>query len=200
MLRKVTSTALVDWNAKRASSIALAWQMHSTQAASTPAGWQEDQALAVVLQRMATEFQGFCRALHDEASEFFAVTAARGNPSLESTLRQLLTADRGIDRGNAQKKSVAQDFSRFGFIFWQAMQRADGRAGPWSEELAMFNEMRNAVAHDDTAKLRNLATKGYALDVPTLKNWHAMLDGMVTLMDDVVSLSLSALLGVPRPW
>ncbi|WP_449349594.1 hypothetical protein [Streptomyces shaanxiensis] len=159
-----------------------------------------EQALAVVLQRMATEFQGFCRALHDEASEFFAVTAAQGNPNLENMLQKLVTRDRSLDRGNAQKNSIAQDYSRFGFIFWQAMQRADGRAGAWPEELSMMNEMRNAVAHDDTAKLQSLASKGYVLDVQTIQVWHSMLDDIATLMDDVVSLSLSALLGVSRPW
>ncbi|MEV6479191.1 hypothetical protein [Streptomyces sp. NPDC051576] len=199
----MTSVALADWNAKRAASIDLAWQMHSMQvAAPSPAGsgWEVEQALAVVLQRMATEFQGFCRALHDEASEFFASTAAQGNLDLESTLRKLLTRARGLDSGNAQSKSISQDYSRFGFIFWQAMQVADGRAGAWPEELAKFNEMRNAVAHDDTAKMYSLNSKGYALDAPTLQNWHTMLDDIATLMDDVVSLSLSALLGVSRPW
>lgn len=174
--------------------------MHATQAASTPAGWQADQALAGVLQRLATEFQGFCRALHDEGSEFFAVTTANGNTNLESTLRQLLTNSRGLDRGNAQNTSIAQDFSRFGFIFWKAMQTAEPRAATWPDDLAKCNQMRNAVAHDDTAKRHALTTEGYLLDVPTVKAWHTMLDDMANVMDDVVSLSLSSLLNVPRPW
>lgn len=196
----VTSQALTDWTAKRASSIALAWQMHSAQVASTATGWQVDQALAVVLQRMATEFQGFCRSLHDEASEVFAVTAAKGNTLLESTLRQLLTTGRDIDKGNAHSDAIARDFSRFGFLFWSAMVAADNRAGGWPKELKKLTEMRNGVAHDDAAKLRALATEGYVLNEPTLKAWQTTLHDIATTMDDVVGLSLGALLGVSRPW
>jgi hypothetical protein len=196
----VPSQALTDWNAKRASSIGLAWQMHSTQVASTATGWQVDQALAIVLQRMATEFQGFCRSLHDEASEVFAVTAAKGNMPLEGTLRKLLTTGRDIDKGNAHSDAIARDFSRFGFIFWSAMTAVDNRAGGWPKELKKLTEMRNGVAHDDAAKIRSLITEGYALNEPTLKTWQTILHDIATTMDDVVGLSLGALLGVPRPW
>ncbi|QUC56032.1 hypothetical protein IOD14_04070 [Streptomyces sp. A2-16] len=196
----MTSQALTDWSAKRALCIDLAWQMHSAQVAATTAGWEVDQALAVVLQRMATEFQGFCRALHDEASEFFAVTASNGNPQLESTLRQLLTKGRDVDKGNAHNEAIARDFAKFGFLFWPAMTAADSRARTWPTELKKITEMRNGVAHDDVAKLRTLAGEGYFLNEPTLKAWQTNLDDVATVMDDVVGLSLGALLGVPRPW
>ncbi|MFF1812746.1 hypothetical protein ACFVXW_27170 [Streptomyces sp. NPDC058251] len=196
----MTSQALADWSAKRALCIDLAWQMHSGQVASTAAGWQVDQALAVVLQRMATEFQGFCRALHDEASEFFAITASSGNPRLESTLRQLLTKGRDVDKGNAHNEAIARDFARFGFLLWPAMTAADSRAGNWSTELKKLTEMRNGVAHDDTAKMRTLASEGYLLNEPTLKAWQTNLNDVAAVMDDVVGLSLGTLLGVSRPW
>ncbi|MET8097341.1 hypothetical protein ABZV29_12805 [Streptomyces sp. NPDC005236] len=196
----MTSQALADWSAKRALRIDLAWQMHSGQVASTTAGWQVDQALAVVLQRIATEFQGFCRVLHDEASEFFAMTVAHGNPQLESTLRQMLTKSRDVDKGNAHNEAIARDFARFGFIFWPAMTAADSRAGGWANEIRKLTEMRNGVAHDDTAKLSKLAGDGYLLNEPTLKAWQTTLDDVATVMDDVVGLSLGTLLGVSRPW
>ncbi|MFI6767852.1 hypothetical protein [Streptomyces sp. NPDC050355] len=196
----MTSNALVDWNAKRASRIALAWQMHATVTSSSTPTWHTDDALAVVLQRMATEFQGYCRSLHDEASEILGLHTAKGNPSLEDLLRRLLTSQRDLDRGNANVNAIAKDFSRFGFTFWPTLTKADSRAGVWQRELGKLIEMRNCVAHDNEAKLQALAREGYVLDPPTLQKWEKVLNGIAVLMDDVVGLSLGALLRIPRPW
>ncbi|MFF8440612.1 hypothetical protein ACF07U_06985 [Streptomyces californicus] len=196
----MTSVALIDWNAQRAQRIALAWGVHTTLAAPPQIAWHSDQALAIIVQRLSTEFQGFTRALHDEAVDVFVNQVAGANLALEAILRERMTAERSLSKGNPTKKALGSDFGRLGFTFWAAMQQANGRANAWSAELDKLIEMRNGVAHDDTAKLSRLASEGYPLSVGTLRNWQKTLGDIAATMDVVVASSLSAVLIIPRPW
>ncbi|WP_143031627.1 hypothetical protein [Actinacidiphila guanduensis] len=196
----MTSLALTDWNNSRRGKITLLWNLHSQLSGPQSAAWHAEAALAMVLQRMATEFQGFARGLHDEATEVFVRHVAAGSTNLETILRERMTADRALNKGNAHDDAVKRDFSRLGLTFWPTMQAADKRANTWEKELRKIVEMRNGVAHDDTGKILRLNGDGYNLDVPTLQSWHKMLDELCVCMDDVVGTYLSALLGIQRPW
>jgi hypothetical protein len=55
--------------------------------------------------------------------------------------------------------------------------------------------MRNAVAHDNTAKLLQLAASGFTLNRALTRRWHHSLDFLAASMDDVVASYLGALLG-----
>ncbi|WP_371593064.1 hypothetical protein [Streptomyces virginiae] len=200
MLLPVTSVALNDWNTKRAQRIALSWGVHATLAAPPRAIWHADQALAMVAQRISTEFQGFARALHDEAIDVFVSHVGGANMPLESVLRERMTTERALSKGNPTKKALGGDFGRLGFTFWAAMQKADGRANAWGQELDKLIEMRNGVAHDDEAKLNRLHSEGYPLASGTLQKWEKDLGDIAATMDDVVASSLSALLKIQRPW
>jgi hypothetical protein len=196
----VTSLALTDWNNGRRGKITLFWTVHSQLSGPQSAAWHAEAALTMVIQRMATEFQGFARGLHDEATDIFIHHVGAGNINLETILRERMTADRALDKGNAHADAVKKDFARLGLTLWPTMRVADIRAGKWETELRKIVEMRNGVAHDDASKIARLYGAGYVLNAATLQSWQKLLDDLCTCMDDVVSTYLSALLGIQRPW
>ncbi|UXY21931.1 hypothetical protein N8I84_26935 [Streptomyces cynarae] len=197
---QVTSRALVEWNTSRRQKINLLWGVHPQLTGNPPTLWREHQALAIVIQRMATEFQGFARDLHDECTDVFSAEVAAGNSAVENVLRERLTSDRALSRGNAHSDGISKDFGRLGMTFWPSMIAADSRANNWKKDLLKLVEMRNGVAHDDAAKLARLQREGYTLDAASLQKWQTMLDDIATSMDDMTSTYLSALLGIQRPW
>jgi hypothetical protein len=155
----------------------------------------------VLVVRLAAEFQGFARDVHDEAAGFLAVTAASGNQSLASALRAGITSGRALNRNNAGSDTLAADFGRMGLIFWPAIRVQDPRQGPiWKSDLDNLVKMRNAIAHDDQAQILKLEQNGFRLERALTDRWHASLDSLTATMDDVVASYLGALLGVPQPW
>jgi hypothetical protein len=163
--------------------------------------WQEQQADMMLVTKMATEFQGFARHLHDNAIDFLATSAASRDPRLANVIQLGLSRDRALDKNNAGSDTLTRDFSRIGLIFWPAILVQEPQFGPgWQADLAKLIEMRNAIAHDNKAKLLQLATGGFALTRNLTRRWHQSLDLLAASMDDVVASYLGALLGVPRPW
>lgn len=69
-----------------------------------------------------------------------------------------------------------------------------------NSKYAKLVEMRNALAHDDPAKIGRLRSDGYVVDDAQVRCWHGNLDSLALAMDDVVSRSLTTLLGTDRPW
>jgi len=155
----------------------------------------------LLVMRMAAEFQGFARDLHDEAAGFLAVAATSGNQSVASVLRAGIAAGRALNRGNATGSTLAVDFGRIGMIFWQAIKIQDPVSGPvWETDLGNLVKMRNAIAHDDQAQILKLEQSGFRLERVLTRRWHGSLDSLAASMDDVVASYLGALLGVPPPW
>ncbi|GAA1519762.1 hypothetical protein GCM10009677_61350 [Sphaerisporangium rubeum] len=154
----------------------------------------------MLVLKLAAEFQGFARDLHDEAVDYFAVHVANGKAAVETILRERMTSERNLDKKNAQADSLLNDFGRLGLTLWSALERADRQAQSWRTELTKFNQMRNALAHDDQARVHLLRQQGYRLDHSTVQTWERTLDSLAQTMDDVVGDYLSALLGVGRPW
>lgn len=68
-----------------------------------------------MLLRVAAEFQGFARDLHDLASVVFAEWTAPKNAAARNVVRSRLTEGREIDRGKAHLGSLGRVFGRFGF-------------------------------------------------------------------------------------
>jgi hypothetical protein len=147
--------------------------------------------------RLASEFQGFARELHDETASIVAATFAAGNAAAESVLHSAFTANRKLDRGNAEPSGLEQDFRLVGLQIWSAVKTRWPAWGPRCQQaLAELNQARNGIAHDDA---RKLATLGRSLTLVTFKSWRGHLDRLATGMDHVVQAHLRALLGVD-PW
>jgi hypothetical protein len=151
--------------------------------------------------KLASEFQGFARDLHDEAVDFLVASATTGSQALDSILTIAMTADRALGRNNAGDDTLAKDFSRVGLIFWPAINAQNPQQGPTLRtHLKKLIEMRNAIAHDNEAQILTLESNGYALQRTVTRQWHTSLDTLTVTMDDVVASYLGALMGVPRPW
>jgi hypothetical protein len=155
----------------------------------------------VLVVRLAAEFQGFARDLHDEAVGFLTTSATSGNQSLANVLQVGISAERALNRNNAGSDTLAKDFGRIGLIFWPAIITQDPILGPgWRSDLGNLIKMRNAIAHDDQAQLLSLEQGGLAVGRTLVDWWQRSLDSLTTTMDDVVGSYLGALLGVPQPW
>lgn len=162
--------------------------------------WQTEQVNWALTLRLAGEFQGYCRDLHDEAVDFFVNTASP-NPAVASVLRAQLTSNRKLDRGNAQPDSLKQDFLRLGMDLPAAIFAANPVRGPqrWAT-LKELNKARNAIAHANYAELVSLRNAGYPITMRTISTWRSQVDALAQKMDDVVAAALDALLGAGRPW
>ena len=155
----------------------------------------------LLVMRMAAEFQGFARDLHDQAAEFLTLGATSGNQNLARVLRVGIAAGRALNSRNATSSTLAEDFSRIGMIFWPAIKSQEPISGPvWEADLTNLVTMRNAIAHDNRAQILKLEQKGFRLDRDLTKRWHGSLDLLAATMDDVVASYLGRTLGVPQPW
>jgi hypothetical protein len=151
---------------------------------------------------LAAEFQGYCRDLHDLATDEFVQWTGQLNGPLQRVITVRLTDSRQLDRGNAHPGSLGSDFGRFGLQLWAELaRRQPARAVRWNSALTALNDARNGIAHADAAKIAGLAKGGYPLSqLRTIQNWRRSLTGLVTTLDDVVADHLGRLFQVPKPW
>jgi hypothetical protein len=150
--------------------------------------------------RLAGEFQGYARELHDLAVDHFVYVVAQSNAPLANVLRARMTGNRQLDKGNAHPGSLGADFSLLGMTLWGDLKTANPRVTAWNNDLFALNEARNAIAHAEEGKLVRLRQDGYPITLGTIRRWKRSLDGLVETMDDVVRDYLDRLLGAGRPW
>ena len=145
---------------------------------------------------LASNFQGFCRDLHSECAAQL-VSAIPLSPDLSSIFRGALTKARQLDRGNAQKESIGNDFGRFGIAFWERVESHKPRNAARKDDLSRLNEWRNAIAHEnfDPTKLGG-ATK---LQLAQVKRWRSACEGLARSFDAVMRSHIRSLTGA-LPW
>jgi hypothetical protein len=117
--------------------------------------------------RVVAEFQGYVRDLHDLAAERM-VDLAEPTAQFRPLLIAAATEGRFIDRGNADVRSVGQDFRRIGMSGLNG--RLQARNARWAPQNARGDravyqeliELRNALAHGNQDQLDRLRTRGVA--------------------------------------
>jgi len=197
----VPSIALISWQGPRSERLDELLLAHATIGGAGPGRrWRTTQLNWALMLRLAGEFQGYCRELHDAAVEAFIRRAAPGNRALRDVLRLWLVGNRQLDRGNAQPKSLGADFGRFGLTFWTTMVSLEPLTSVRQGHLERLNKARNAIAHDLAADLAKLAADGYPMTLRTFRRWRRALDGLASTMDQVVGTHLGALFGRAAPW
>lgn len=143
-----------------------------------------------------TEFQGFCRDLHDEASDAFAQFAGVDTTATRH-IRAALRLSRALDRGNATDNALKDDFARFGMSLRAATDRADpGSPARWTLLQTLTGD-RNALVH------ANPSVSGRAADNPsvaTIRSNFVELGRLARTLDEVVAMHLASLFGKPKPW
>jgi hypothetical protein len=121
------SVALQNWSTSRAAVLDQMEHAHRSVGGTGPGRrlltQHINQAYAVLL---SSEFQGFCRDLHDECSECLVrpVTA----PDLLTIYRSNFFFGRKLDSGNPNAGNLGADFNRFGFLFWQGIDADSPRS------------------------------------------------------------------------
>lgn len=195
------SSALVAWQGLRATRLGELERAHTAVGGSGPG--RRTQTMQInwsLVLRLAGEFQGFSRDLHDLATQTFASWSAPSNQRLEQILLTLLTARRRLDKGNAEPGGLSEDFGRLGINWWPALTARDVRTKERVERLTRLNDARNAVAHANLAKLDTLRDDGYPLTLVTVARWRSALNGLAVTMDAEVAAHLATVFGRARPW
>jgi hypothetical protein len=142
---------------------------------------------------LAGHFQGFCRDLHSEAADWLA---AHVDPAIGDVLRPLLTSARQLDKGNANPGTLGADFGRFFPTgFWDEVDGRYTRCDERKKKLDELNQWRNAVAHQDFAKVGG-SDRLRLLDVQA---WRAVCSALAPQFDAVLKSRLRLMVGA-APW
>jgi hypothetical protein len=157
------SVALREWHGARAKRVDDLLSLHAVVGGTHKGRRRNLEELnhALIL-KLAAEFQGFARDLHQVASERFAHEASHGNSAVETMTLKLLTLNRKLDAGNATPSSIGNDFGRLFLNYWQNL-RAGSPLGPSASQsgfqnhvvvkainrLEALNLLRNAIVHSN---------------------------------------------------
>jgi hypothetical protein len=197
----MSSGSLNTWDSARTERIRRLRAAHQALAGTAPGRrWVTAELNHALILRLASEFQGFARDLHDEAGVFVARCLAGGNSQLQGVLRLPYTVNRKLNQGNADPGTLGNDFGLFGLVLWTALQaRYPARAKGWNQKLAALNMARNGIVHDDGAKVARVQADGWPLTLQSVDRWKSALDGLTQGMDRVVGGHLKLVYGA-QPW
>jgi hypothetical protein len=197
----VSSSALNEWASTRAQRLDRLKAAHAAVSGSGPGRrWQTEELNHSLVLRLASEFQGFARELHDETVSAVVAQVAPHNPQVQLALQIPYTSGRRLDRGNADAGGLGYDFGLFGLQLWPELSRRHGRrAREWRAKLEALNKARNGLAHDDALKLAQVRSDGWPMTLGSADKWRRALDGLTAAMDDVVAAHVGRLFGA-RPW
>lgn len=197
----MTSTALDDWRGVRADRLDELLDAHSRIGGTGPGRrYRTEQLNLSLILRLAGEFQGFARDLHDQAIEEIYARISAWNPVWANTTEDQLTNRRDLDRRNATPSTLAADFSKIGLDLWPALRSRDTRNPQRQHHLERLNQARNAIAHDNTAGFQRLASEGVRLDLATFRQWRSAADQIAAGMDRLVAEHLARTFNTPVPW
>jgi hypothetical protein len=155
---------------------------------------------AALVLRLAAEFQGFARDLHNEAADVFASWIAPESPALQGVARDGLTDGRDLDRGNAHPGAIGRDFGKFGLRVWTALELRDRHTTRHNRSLDQLNAARNALAHSDDARLAALRASGCRLVLRTIRHWLRDLDTLAGNLDKEIAEWLAQSFSRESPW
>jgi hypothetical protein len=162
--------------------------------------WATEELNHALVLRLASEFQGFCRDLHNDAVEVILAGSAPRNLPLQQALRAACTTSRRLDRGNADPDGLRKDFGLFGMKLWPDLTVSyPSKSAEWQRKLELLNAVRNGLAHDDGNRLVKVRAVGWPPTLASVRRWRAALDGLATGMDHVTREHLRRLLNV-TPW
>jgi hypothetical protein len=153
---------------------------------------QINQAYVVVL---ASHFQLFCRDLHDEAADFLTSHAAL--QPVNRIFRNLLSAGRKLDRGNANVGNIGADFEKLGVEFWDEVRKRSSANGVRQRKLDELNVWRNAIAHQDFTRVGIGAQDRITLR--RVRDWRSTCNALAMEFDVVMRLYLASVFGT-APW
>ncbi len=191
------SRALQNWSGPCAAALDEMEHAHRSVGGTGPGRryltQQINQAYAVLL---SSQFQGFCRDLHDRCVYWlvsFAVT-----PALGAIHRNNLFFARKMDTGNPSVGNLGSDFNRFELLFWPAVDADHPRNRQRRQALEDLNRWRNAIAH--SAFTPDMLRGGHpSLHLSDVQDWRRACDGLARSFDLVMRRHLLSVTGA-APW
>lgn len=195
----MTSASLDRWRHDRAAQLDELVTAHQLVGASATGRRATGELNRAMILRLAAQFQGFARDLHQEAALAFGRYAQPDAPAVAQVVAAGIQASRDLNRRNASSDAIGNDFDRLGINLWEVMQTRDKRTGARRQQLQWFNAARNGVAHDDDDKINKVTDAGFRIDLATIRRWRGALDGLAGTMDVVVADHLAQLFRQSRP-
>lgn len=194
MWRGMPSSALTSWNTKEAEALdRFVVARRNPGRRDRRADEALNHAYAVML---AAHFQHFCRNLHSEVAQHLA---SAGSPTaLSDILHALLVKGRQLDNANARGSHLGDDFGRFGFKLWPAVQAKHPRNGDRQRLLDEMIEWRNAIAHQNFSGSKPLVPPP-PLRFGHVDRWRSACKALARSMDSVVRDRIHAVVG-RWPW
>lgn len=196
--RQLPADALERWRSQRCAALDSLEAVHERVTEKKRGRQYATEHLNLALfVRLAAEFQGFCRDLHDDAvlTVIADLDAVRGADIHQKLLRSSLTRGRKLDSGNAGPGNIGNDFLYLGMTFWTDIKGRYPAKGPrWNDTLENLNDVRNAVAHSDAAKLADVRAR-QPLTFRTFRSWRRSLNDAASGFDTVVSAYLGDVSG-----
>ena len=197
----MASSAFDTWSEGRASRLAQLLDAHSRIEGHGATGrrWRTGQFNRLLVLALASEFQGFCRDLHDECGAALVNYGVAGKPVVGQILLDRLHDARQLDRGNANPGSLGADFGRLGIELWPELAKRDERTQIRQAQLERLNKARNAIAHAQESDLSTLAHDGFPMTLRTYRSWFSSTSGLAETMDRTLWQYLRTVTGSP-PW
>lgn len=197
---RMASISLRDWQGVRAARINRLVHAHALVGSAYARRPPTLELKHAIILRIASEFQGFCKDLHDEAAEAIAAALAPEDSQQRDLIATACVAGRRLNSGNARPEILKEDFDRLRVGVWQGLAQKYGvLAKDWERRLDLLNQARNCLAHDDASKLSRLQSGGWPITMMTIRDWRKSLDTLAAGMDLVVSEKLALRLHY-RPW
>ena len=185
----VPTDALVRWRSERCAALDGLEAVHERVTGKRRGRQTATEHLNLaLLARLAAEFQGFCRDLHGDAvlAIIADLDAVAGTEIHRQLLRSSLTRGRKLDSGNASPGNIGNDFTYLGMTFWPDINDRYPDKGPrWNSILKSLNDVRNAVAHSDSAQLAHVRAR-QPLTLRTFRSWRRSLNHAASGFDAVV--------------
>lgn len=193
----MASTALDIWHTSRTARLD---RLQLTHAAigGMGAGHRlvtEELNHALIL-RLAAEFQGFARDLHNEAAETIGAELASGVAARERALLHAFTSSRRLGRGNATADTLRYDFQLLGLDLWDELeQRYPAQRPRWRERLEWLNTARNGLAHSDPERIERVVNAGWPPTLRSARRWRSTLEQLAVGMDRVTGEHIAQVFG-----
>ncbi len=195
----MSSAALQDWQSVRSQGLDSLMAVHSTVTGGRQGRqWATEQLNHAVILRLASEFQGFSRDLHNEAITFILDVGVTANPAIETILRANLEFGRKLDQGNSNRSTLGNDFVRLGLPIVQEIKASSAINRRRLDGLDRLNNARNAIAHNNPTQLAEVRVV-QPLTMRSAKAWRRNLNGLTAAMDRHVGAYLKDLTG-QQPW
>ncbi len=152
-----------------------------------------------MLVALVTQFQIYCRELHDE-------TVALYTSGLEtrraSVLARALTLRRHLDERNPHLAALDNDFGRMGIALGNALRRHSEDAGRDLACLETLIKFRNAIVHGSEERIAAMSsTEEISATLPSYLHYKSALERLAEDIDTVVATEVSRTLGMHHaPW